>query len=59
MLNKLQYAKIQVYEVKSGMLVAPSVPEMAEHMEMEKLVNTYGKTWHTWQVDRGDPRKRL
>lgn len=21
---------------------------------MKKLVTTYGKTWHTWQVDRGD-----
>ncbi|KAL0576948.1 hypothetical protein ABG067_008874 [Albugo candida] len=21
---------------------------------MEHLVNTYGKTWHLWQVDRGD-----
>jgi hypothetical protein len=28
---------------------------MAEHMDMQKLVNTYGKTWHLWQVDRGDP----
>lgn len=27
----------------------------AENMEMQKLVDTYGKTWHTWQVDRGDP----
>ena len=21
---------------------------------MKQLVGTYGKTWHTWQVDRGD-----
>lgn len=21
---------------------------------MAKLINTYGKTWHLWQVDRGD-----
>lgn len=21
----------------------------------QMLLNTYGKTWHTWQVDRGDP----
>jgi len=21
---------------------------------MKKLVTTYGKTWHTWQIDRGD-----
>lgn len=40
-----QYWHSHVYEIKSGMLVAPSVPEIAEHMEMEKLINTYGKTW--------------
>jgi hypothetical protein len=21
---------------------------------MKVLIGTYGKTWHTWQVDRGD-----
>jgi hypothetical protein len=42
------------FEVKSGTLVAPGLPEMAEKELMEKLVTTYGKTWHTWQVDRGD-----
>ena len=30
-------------------------PMIAETMEMQKLVNTYGKTFHTWQIDRGDP----
>lgn len=30
-------------------------PLPAETIEMQKLVNTYGKTFHTWQVDRGDP----
>lgn len=43
-----------VYEVKSGALIAPRVPEIADRELMKKLVNTYGKTWHTWQVDRGD-----
>ena len=38
----------------SGMLYAPGVPNAAEAAEMSKLVDTYGKTWHTWQVDRGD-----
>lgn len=38
----------------SGMLYAPGVPDSAEAVEMSKLVDTYGKTWHTWQVDRGD-----
>ena len=35
-------------------LQAPRVPVQAENLEMQKLVNTYGKTFHTWQVDRGD-----
>jgi uncharacterized protein DUF1264 len=42
------------YEVKSGELFAPNIPDIAEHELMEELVNTYGKTWHFWQVDRGD-----
>lgn len=40
------------YEVRSGALIAPGVPELAEHAVMKDLVTTYGKTWHTWQVDR-------
>ncbi|WP_411380314.1 OBAP family protein [Pseudomonas sp. MPB26] len=40
-----------VHEVKSGQLVAPGIPEIAEHALMNKLVNTYGKTWHTWHTD--------
>lgn len=50
-----------VYEVKSGMLVMPApslVPsaawEVAETEEMEQVVGLYGKTYHLWQVDRGD-----
>lgn len=42
------------HEVMSGQLVAPGIPEVAENELMQKLVTTYGKTWHTWQVDRGD-----
>jgi len=42
------------YEVKAGLLIAPGMTEAAEHDLMGKLVNTYGKTVHTWQVDRGD-----
>ena len=42
------------YEVKSGELIAPGLPEAAERELMAKLVKTYGKTIHTWQVDRGD-----
>lgn len=50
-----RYWHSHAYEVKSGMLIAPQIPEKVERMDMEKLVNTYGKTWHLWQVDRGDP----
>jgi hypothetical protein len=39
------------YEVKSGSLIAPGIPQLAEHELMEKLVSTYGKTWHTWHTD--------
>jgi len=40
-----------VYEVKSGMLVGPGMPEAAEHDLLSKLISTYGKTWHTWNMD--------
>lgn len=50
-----RYWHSHVGEVKLGVLVMPRVPNVMEHKEMEKLVNTYGKTWHLWQVDRGDP----
>lgn len=42
------------YEVKSGILVAPGIPEIAERAYFEDLVTTYGKTFHTWQYDRDD-----
>ncbi|MBA9079457.1 MULTISPECIES: OBAP family protein [Rufibacter] len=40
------------YEVKSGELIAPGIPDVAEHELMEKLVSTYGKIIHTWHTDR-------
>ncbi|MHB8111368.1 MAG: OBAP family protein [Syntrophorhabdaceae bacterium] len=45
------------YEVKSGQLIAPGLPDIAEHELMGKLVSTYGKTWHTWDV--GNPNSNL
>jgi hypothetical protein len=42
-----------VYEVRSGTLIAPGIPDTAEHELMEGLVDTYGKTWHTWHADQG------
>jgi hypothetical protein len=43
-----------VHEVKSGQLIAPGIPQAAEHALMTKLIHTYGKTWHTWHTDSGD-----
>ena len=43
-----------LYEVKSGQLTQPDVSAAAENELMKELVGTYGKTWYTWQVDRGD-----
>lgn len=40
------------YEVSSGSLIAPGLPLVAEHELMEDVVNTYGKTWHTWHTDQ-------
>jgi hypothetical protein len=49
------------FEVKSGMLVMPApsgVPtpawEAAETAEMADVAPLYGKTYHFWQIDRGD-----
>lgn len=47
------------YEVKSGTLIVPGIPELAEHELMEKLVSTYGKTWHTWHTDNASNRLPL
>lgn len=43
-----------VYEVKSGQLIAPGIPATAELGVMQGLVGTYGKTWYTWPLERGD-----
>ncbi len=40
-----------VHEVRSGQLIAPGIPQPAEHALMTRLVGTYGKTWHTWHTD--------
>jgi Protein of unknown function (DUF1264) len=42
------------YEVKSGILIAPGIPDRAEHAYFSDLVTTYGKTFHNWQYDRDD-----
>ena len=40
------------YEVRSGQLIAPGIPEVAEKEFMRKIAGTYGKTWHTWHTDK-------
>lgn len=40
------------HEVKSGTLIAPGLPDIAEYELMEKLVSTYGETIHTWHTDQ-------
>lgn len=42
------------YEVLSGQLAAPGLPDAAEKSLMKQLVNSYGKTWHTWHTGRHD-----
>ena len=38
----------------SGLLFMPGVPGPIERQDMEKVVKTYGKVFHFWQVDKGD-----
>ena len=40
------------HETTAGELVMPGIPEAVEHTAIADLVSTYGKTWHTWQIDR-------
>ncbi len=42
------------FEIFSGQLVAVGLPEPAEQELMRQLVNSYGKTWHTWHTGRHD-----
>ena len=42
------------YEILSGQLVAPGLPEVAERAFLQQLMNSYGKTWHTWHTGRHD-----
>jgi hypothetical protein len=42
------YWHSQVHQVKAGTLVAPGLPEAAEHALASRLVRTYAKTWRLW-----------
>jgi hypothetical protein len=36
------------FEILSGQLMAPGIPEIAEKELMKGKMNSYGKTWHVW-----------
>jgi len=38
------------FEVLSGQLRMPGVPEAAEKEALKGKINSYGKTWHTWMT---------
>jgi hypothetical protein len=44
------------FEVLSGQLIAPGLPDGAEAAFLKRLMNSYGKTWHTWHTGRHDGR---
>jgi hypothetical protein len=46
-------------EILSGQLVAPGIPAVAEMALMRKKMNSYGKTWHTWDTSHGKGGDRL
>lgn len=46
-----QYWHPHNYEILSGQLVAPGIPEVAEKTLMKDKMNSYGKTWHVWRTD--------
>lgn len=48
------------YEILSGTLIAPNIPEAAEKQLMRDKMNSYGKTWHVWRTGMYDmPSDRL
>jgi hypothetical protein len=38
------------FEVLSGQLRLPGVPDVAEKEALKGKINSYGKTWHTWMT---------
>jgi uncharacterized protein DUF1264 len=55
-----QYWHPHNYEILSGQLIAPNLPDAAEHALMAQKINSYGKTWHVWMTDsQGKPVDRI
>jgi len=38
------------YEILSGQLRMPGLPDVVERQALEGKINSYGKTWHTWMT---------
>jgi hypothetical protein len=41
------------YEILSGQLVMPGLPDVAEKQALGGKLNSYGKTWHLWNTGAG------
>jgi hypothetical protein len=48
--DERQYWHPHNYEILSGQLIAPGLPEAAEKELMKSKMNSYGKTWHVWNT---------
>jgi hypothetical protein len=42
------------YEILSGQLRMPGLPDIAEKEALKRKMNSYGKTWHTWMTGMRD-----
>jgi len=45
-----QYWHPHNFEILSGQLVLPGLPEVAEKEFLQTKLNSYGKTWHVWNT---------
>lgn len=48
--DERQYWHPHNYEILSGQLIGPGLPEAAEKELMKSKINSYGKTWHLWNT---------
>jgi len=48
--DEKQYWHPHNYEILSGELVAPGLPDSVEKTTLKDKMNSYGKTWHVWMT---------
>ncbi len=51
--EETKYWHSHIHDVKSGVLTCPNMPLLLEKEVMKTIINTYGKTIHFWQIDKG------